>query len=101
MPGKDNTVADALSRYTPFAAVTQIYKFSQSELLTAVSYNLWSRVIYVLESGDDFTLPHLRVPFSSFTLQNDVFCRTVAISKDEVTQLVIAAALVHCFTASS
>ncbi len=34
------------------------------------------------------------LPFSSFTLQDDVLCRTLTIFKDEVTQLVIPAALV-------
>ncbi len=35
LPGKANTVADALSRNIPVAAVTQISNFSLSELGTA------------------------------------------------------------------
>ncbi len=95
LPGKANTVADALSRNIPVAAVAQISDFSISELRTAQRQdNLWSSVIYALESGDDSTLPHLHVPFSSFTLQDAILCRTVTISKEDVTQLVIPAALV-------
>ncbi len=37
LPGKVNTVADALSRHVPVAAVSQISKFSLSELHTTVS----------------------------------------------------------------
>ncbi len=64
VPGKANAVADALPRNIPFAAVTQISIFSLSELRTAPRQdNLWSSVIYALDSGDDSTLPHLHVPF--------------------------------------
>ncbi len=94
LPGKANTVADALSRNIPVAVVTQIFNFSISELRTAQRQdNLWSNAIDALESGDDSTLHHLHVPFSFFTLQDDVLFRTVTISKDEVTQLVIPAGL--------
>ncbi len=54
-----------------------------------------SRVIYALESGDDSALPNLPVPFDQFSLQDDVLCRTVTISGDVVTQLVIPAASVN------
>ncbi len=78
-----------------FAVVTQISNFSLSELRTAQRQDtLWSRVIYALESGDDSSLPKLPIPFSDFSLQDDVLCRTVTISKDVVTQLVIPVALV-------
>ncbi len=93
LPGKASTVADALSCNIPIAAVTQISYFSHSELQTAQRQDtLWSRVIYALESGDDSSLPKLPIPFSDF-LQNDVLCRTVTISEDVVTQLVIPVAL--------
>ncbi len=94
-PGKANTVAHALSRRNPVAAVTQISNFSLSELRTAQRQDTqWSRVIYALESGDDFSLPKLPVPFSDVSLQDDVLCRIVTISKDVVPQLVIPVALV-------
>ncbi len=56
--------------------------------------DLWSRVIYVLESGDDSSLPHLPIPLHTLALQDDVLCHKVTISRDEVTQLVIPSALV-------
>ncbi len=93
--GKANTVADALSRITPAAAVTQISNFSLSELRTAQGQDtLWSRVIFALESGDDSSLPKLPIPFSDFSLQDDFLCRTVTITKDAVAQLVMYVALV-------
>ncbi len=75
--------------------MTQISNFSLSELRTAQRQDtLWSRVIYALESGDDSSLPKLPIPFSDFSLQDDVLCRTVTISLEVVTQLVIPVALV-------
>ncbi len=75
--------------------MTQISNFSLSELRAAQRQNrLWSRVLCALESGDDSSLPKLPIPFSDFSLQIDVLCRTVTIFKDVVTQLVIPAALV-------
>ncbi len=95
LPRKANTVVDALSRNIPVAAMTQISNFSLSELRTAQRQDtLWSHVIYALESGDDSSLSKLPIPFSGFSLQDDVLCRTVTISKDVVTQLVIPVALV-------
>ncbi len=95
LPGKANTVADTLSRNIPVAAVTQISNCSLSELRTAQRQDtLWSRVICALESGDDSSLPKLLLPFSDFTLQDNVLCCTVTISQDVVTQLVIRVALV-------
>ncbi len=92
---KANTVADALSRNIPVAAVTQISNFSLSELRTAQRQDtLWSRVICALASWDDFSLPELPVPFSDFSLQDDVLCRTVTISQEVVNQLAIPVALV-------
>ncbi len=92
---QSHTVADALSRNIPVAAVTQISNFSLSELRTAQRQDtLWSLVIYALESGDDSSLPNLPIPYSDFSLQDDVLCRTVTISKDVVTQLVIPVVLV-------
>ncbi len=90
LPGKANTVVDALSHNNPVAAVSQISNFSQSELRTAQRENsLWSRVIYAHESGDYSALLKLPVPFDQFSLRDDVLCRTVTIAKDVVTQLVV------------
>ncbi len=58
LPGKANTVVDALSSNIPVAAVTHISNFSLSELRTAQRQDtMWSRVIYALDSGDDSSLP--------------------------------------------
>lgn len=90
MPGKTNTVADALLRSMPVVAVSQTANSSLSELCTGQrAHSLWSSVIYVLESGDESALPKLSVPFDNFSSQDDVLCRTVTISEDVVTQLVI------------
>ena len=95
LPGRANTVADALSRNIPVAAVTQVDNFSLPELRTAQrSDPLWSCVVYALESGDDSALPKLPVPFVQFSLQDDVLCRTVTVSDAVVTQLVIPSAFV-------
>ncbi len=64
LPGKANTVADALSRNIPVPAVAQILNFSSFELHTAQCQDtLWFKVIYSLESGDDST-SHNSTPFS-------------------------------------
>ncbi len=48
LPGKANTVADALSRNIPVATVVQIPNFSSSELRTAQRQDtFWSKVIYL------------------------------------------------------
>ncbi len=109
LSGKANTVADALSRNIPVAAVAQIPNFSSSELRTAQRQDtLWSSVIYALESGDDATLPHIPVPLSAFTLKEDVLCRMGTVGQTQVTQIVIPSSLVgtvlkllhHIFTAA-
>ncbi len=80
LPGKANTVADALSCNILVAAVTQISNFSLSEDRRAQRQDtLWSRVIYALESVVDCSLPRFPIPFSDFFLQDDVLCRTVTI----------------------
>ncbi len=95
LPDKANTVADALSSNIPVAAESQISNFSLTELRTARRQDtLWFRVIYALESDDDSSLPKLPIPISDFPLQDDFLCRTVTISSDVVTQLVIPVALV-------
>ncbi len=96
LPGKVNTVADALSRNFPVAAVAQIPNFSSIELRTPQRKDTLSyKVIYALESGDDSTLPHMPVPLSAFTLKEDVLCRMGTVAKTQVTQLVILSSLLR------
>ncbi len=95
LPGKANTVADALSCNVPVVSVCQISNFSLSELRTVQRKDsLWSRVINALESGGDSVFPKLPVPFDQFSLWDDFLCRTVTIAKDVVTQLVVPVAFV-------
>ncbi len=73
-----------------------ISNFSTSELRTAQRQDpLWSKVIYALESGDDFTLPHMQVPLSAFTLRDDVLCRLGTAAKTQVTQVVVPSSLIE------
>ncbi len=96
LPRKANTVADALSRNIPLAAVNEIDNFSLSELHSAQRQDpIWSKVIYALESGDDSTLPHMPVPLSSFIVKEDVLYRTGTVGKTKVTQLVIPSSFVE------
>ncbi len=82
LPGKANTVADALSRNIPVSAVNEIANFSLTERHTAQRQDsIWSKVIYALESGDDSTLPHMPVPLSSFTLKEDVLYHTGTVAE--------------------
>ncbi len=86
LPGKANTVANAVSRNIPVIAVAEIPNFSSFELRTAQRQDtLWSKVTYALKSGDDSTLPHMPVPLSAFTLKEDVLCRMGAVAKTQVT----------------
>ncbi len=97
MPGKANTVADALLRNISVTALSRIYNFSSSELRTAQQPQdtLLSKVIYVLESGDDSTLPNMPASLSAFTLNKDVLCRMWTVAKTQVTQVVIPTYLVE------
>ena len=78
LPGRANSVADALSRNVAVAAVAEISNFSLAELAAAQNHDpLWSQVIYAIESGDDTTLPKLPIPLSDFHLCNEVLIRKV------------------------
>lgn len=96
LPGRANVVADALSRNVHVGGVVEqtptIQNFSLHELANAQrQHDVWSKVIYALESGDETTLPKTHVPFSQFSLTKEkVLCRCWTSGKrDPVTQLVI------------
>ena len=89
--GRAKVVADGLSRNVPVGAVVErlptIQIFSMHELVNAQrEHDVWRKVIYALESGDESTLPKLPVPLTL----DKVLCRywTCRAGKP-VTQLVI------------
>ncbi len=65
VPGRADVVADALSRNVPVGAVTEQIAVAQNlsfhELITAQRQSdLWSKVRYALESGDESTYLNCR-----------------------------------------
>ena len=95
LPGRANLVADALSRNVAIAAVTSVQNFSHQDVMVAQRKDpIWSKVIYTLESGDDFNLPKLPVPLTEFDIQNDILTRKVKVYDREVQQIVIPESLV-------
>ncbi len=70
---------------------TVIENFTLHELAAAQrEHDVWRKVIYALESGDETQLPSLSVPFLQFFLsENKVICRHWAHKKEFVAQVVI------------
>ncbi len=78
--GRQNVVADALSRNVCVGAVAEaspIPNFRMEDLCPAQrEQHLWKKVMYTLESGDETQLPELPVPFLHFFLSQDgILCR--------------------------
>ncbi len=88
-------VADSLSRNVPVGAITGprpvSNNFSFPELAVAQSHHdVWSKVVYALESGDETTLPAFPIPFKQFFLsEENVLCRYWPNKKEPVAQYVI------------
>ena len=104
LPGKLNTVADALSRN-----VAPVFHFSPSQSLPTMdeikeqqrSDAFCSSIIYYLQSGDSNNLPKLPMSPDSFSLQDDVLYKSSTVqsedSSNQVLQLVIPETLVPVF----
>ena len=102
IPGKANTVADALSRnVAPVTLLTPSHSLPTLDDIRSLQKTdqFCSSIIYYLNSGDGSTLPKLPMSPDSFVLQDDVLYKSSNIpSEDEslhhVSQLVIPQALV-------
>ncbi len=101
LTGRANVVADSHSRNVPVGSVanmlSQIENFTLQDLAEAQrQHDVWSKVIFALESGGAASLPPLPVSFSQFFLSPDrVLCRYRPRKKEPVAQFVVPEKLVY------
>ncbi len=99
LPGRANVVADSLSRNLSVGSVAEMpskfENFTLQDLAAAQhQHDVWSKVIFALESGDTTSFPPLPVSFSQFFLSPDrVLCRYWPRKKEPVAQFVVT----ECF----
>ncbi len=67
LPARANVVADTLLRNSPLGAITDptpVPSFTLHELgIAQQKHDVWAKVIYALEKGNETSLPRLPVPF--------------------------------------
>ena len=102
LPGKENSVADALSRnVASVSALTAHPAMPTSEEFKSLQQAdaFCSSILYYLDSGDVSNLPKLHVPVDSFFLQNGLLYKTSHVSSDDsserLSQLVIPQSLIE------
>ena len=103
IPGKSNTVADALSRnVAPVSMITDNHSLpTLEEIQTRQRADPFcSKLMYFLESGDASNLPKMHMSPLAFTLKDDVLYKSANIPSDDqslhsVLQLVIPNSLIE------
>ncbi len=84
-----------MSRNVPVGTVIEqayvMQNFNLNELSNAQRrHDMWSKVMFYLESGDELNLPELPVPLSHFFLSREgLLCRHAPYKRKPVTQFVI------------
>ena len=96
IPGKANTVADSLSRNPVVGGVQfntpTVNNFSVEDLrISQRQHQIWKRVLYYLESGDEsIDLSDVLIPIDQFLINNDgILCRYWKDKKLPSVQVVI------------
>ncbi len=96
--GRQNVVADALSRNLCVGAVAEaspIPNFSMEDLcFSQREHPLWKKIIYALESGDETQLPELPISLHFFLSYDGALCRYWAQKPVPIEQFVIPEKLV-------